>query len=153
MLTINWCSFIIIDKVFCDGVRMIDCAHSVFLCLSHSLSVCLFLFLSLSLSLSLSLQINGFILIINECTCISACMDLPINFVLCFFLQRNGTITDLSVSTPSPPPSCTTPNTSSWKPPTLSTMSALPLPRATWCRTLSSWPKMYVWPTYRGWLT
>ena len=50
--------------------------------------------LSLSLSLSLLSQINGFILIINECTCISAFMGLPINFVLCFFLQRNGTIAD-----------------------------------------------------------
>ena len=58
----------------------------------YSLSVCLSVFLSLLFSL-LS-QINGFILIINECTCISACMDLPINFFRCFSLQRNGTITD-----------------------------------------------------------
>ena len=58
----------------------------------YSLSVCLSD--SLSLPFSLLSQINGFILIINECTCISTCMDLPINFFLCFSLQRNGTITD-----------------------------------------------------------
>ena len=28
LLTVDWCSFIIITKVFCDGVWMIDCAFS-----------------------------------------------------------------------------------------------------------------------------
>ena len=60
------------------------------LCLSFSVHRSL----SLSLTLALLSQINEFITIINECTCISDCMDLRINFFLCFSLQRNGTITD-----------------------------------------------------------